>query len=349
MAKKRTESLYRLAAGLLGGWFFLKYGLPVLIPFLLAAALALAAEPLVSVLDRRLRLPRFLAAGIGVTAVFVILLTVLIMLLALLLRQAGNLSRVMPDLVASTQHGLNSLEGWLLELSHRTPAGVRPVLEGAVTNLFSGSGATMDRFTDGLIGLAGGVLGWLTDSALTFATGVLAAFMISARLPAIKSWLRQRLPRVWQEKYLPALRGLKDTLLGWLSAQLKLSGITLLLLLAGFWILRIPYGVVWAGVVALVDAIPVLGTGTVLIPWSLICMLQGETARGAGLLGLYAVVWLVRSILEPRLLGKELGLDPLVTLVAIYAGYKLMGLLGMILFPLLAVAVLRLLRSVDAQ
>ena len=86
-----------------------------------------------------------------------------------------------------------------------------------------------------------------------------------------------------------------------------------------------------------------------MIPWSVICLLQGETARGAGLLGLYAVVWLIRSVLEPRLLGKELGLDPLVTLLAMYAGYKLFGFLGMILSPLLAVAAVRLLKAGEAK
>ena len=349
MSKKPISRIYLLAAGLLGGWFFLRWGLPVLLPFLLGAALALAAEPLVGLLDRRLKLPRFLAAGIGVTAIFVLLISLLVMLIALLIREAGQLARIMPTLVDSTRQGLGSLEHWLLELANNAPEGVRTVLTGSVVTLFSGSGAAMDQFTQKLLGFAAGLLGWVTDSALTFATGVLAAFMISAKLPHIKSWVSNRLPQIWRERYLPALKGLKDTLIGWLTAQLKLSGITLILLFIGFWALRIPYAPVWAVGVALVDAFPILGTGTMLIPWSIICLLQGETARGAGLLGLYAVVWLVRSILEPRLLGKELGLDPLVTLLAMYAGYRLFGFLGMILSPLLAVAVVRVLRIADTQ
>lgn len=347
MPKKPVSRYFQIAAGLLGGWVFLRYGLPVLLPFLLGAALALAAEPLVGLLDRRLRLPRFAAAGVGVTTVFVLLIALLVMLVALVIREAGQLARIMPDIVDSAQRGLGSLESWLLEMAQKAPEGVQPVLEGSVVNLFSGSGATMDRFAEKLLGIAAGLLGWITNSALTFATAVLAAFMISAKLPRIKSWAGSRLPGAWRERYLPALKGLKDALTGWLTAQLKLSGITLGLLLIGFWALRIPYAPVWAIAVSLVDAFPVLGTGTVLIPWSVICLLQGETARGAGLLGLYVVAWLVRSILEPRLLGKELGLDPLVTLLAMYAGYKLFGLLGMILSPLLAVAAVRLFKSAD--
>lgn len=348
MSKKPASRLFFIAGGLIGGWIFIRYGLPVLLPFLLGAALALAAEPLVGLLNRRLRLPRFLAAGIGVTAVFVLLIALLVMLIALLIREAGHLAQIMPDLVESAQRGLGSLESWLLKMAGNAPEGVRPVLEGSVVNLFSGSGATMDRFTEQLLGFAAQLVGWVTNSALTIATGVLAAFMVSAKLPRIKGWIRARVPRVWQERYLPALKGLRDALVGWLTAQLKLSGITLVLLSIGFWALRIPYAPVWAVGVALVDAIPVLGTGTVLIPWSVICLLQKQTARGAGLLGLYAVVWLVRSILEPRLLGKELGLDPLVTLVAMYAGYQFLGLPGMILSPVLAVAAVRLLKAAEA-
>lgn len=349
MAKKRIKYIYLTAGGVLGGWIFLRYGIPILLPFLLGAALALAAEPLVGLLDRRLRLPRFAAAGIGVTAVFLLLIALLVMLAALVIREAGQLAKVMPDLAESIRQGLDSLEGWLLGMSEKAPEGVRPVLKGSVVRLFSGSDATMDRFAERLLGVAAEVLSWVTSGALTFATAVLAAFMISAKLPKICLWLRDRIPDVWRQQYLPAVRGLKNALIGWLTAQLKLSGITLVLLLAGFWMLQIPHAPVWAVGVALVDAFPVLGTGTVLIPWSVVCLLQGETVRGAGLLGLYAVAWLVRSVMEPRLLGKELGLDPLVTLIAMYAGYKLLGFAGMILSPLLAVAVVRLMRTAEGK
>ena len=108
----------------------------------------------------------------------------------------------------------------------------------------------------------------------------------------------------------------------------------------GFLLLRIPYAPVWAALTALVDAIPILGTGTVLLPWALICFLQGETVRALGLLGTYAVAMLSRSILEPRLVGKQLGLDPLVTLAALYTGFRIWGIAGMILSPVICVAVL---------
>ena len=98
----------------------------------------------------------------------------------------------------------------------------------------------------------------------------------------------------------------------------------------------------WASVICLVDALPVLGTGTVLLPWSLVCLLQGDTARAIGLASVYAVTALTRSMLEPKFLGRHLGLDPLATLIALYAGFRLWGIGGMILAPILTVITIRI-------
>jgi predicted PurR-regulated permease PerM len=101
--------------------------------------------------------------------------------------------------------------------------------------------------------------------------------------------------------------------------------------------------------VSLVDAFPILGTGTVLLPWALISALQGQTVRGIGLLSVYAAISLTRSVLEPKLLGNHLGLDPLATLVALYAGFRLWGFGGMLLAPLLAVVVTQLIQEPKVQ
>ena len=113
----------------------------------------------------------------------------------------------------------------------------------------------------------------------------------------------------------------------------------------GLFLLRIPYAPIWGLLIAFVDAIPILGTGTVLLPWSLISLLQGQPAKAVGLLGIYVIALLSRSILEPKLVGKHLGLDPLVTLAALYAGFQLWGIPGMILSPMLCVVLLELVRA----
>ena len=142
--------------------------------------------------------------------------------------------------------------------------------------------------------------------------------------------------------WLDSLKSLKSVLLGWLKAQLKLSGVTFGILCVSFLLMRIPYGLLWAFLIALVDAFPILGTGAALVPWSLLAFAQGNTLRAFGLLGAYGTVTVTRTVLEPRLVGRQLGLDPLVTLVCLYAGFRLWGILGMVLAPMLAVTLVQL-------
>lgn len=317
-----------------------RYLLPLALPFLLGAGLALAAEPLVAPLSRRL--PRAAAAGIGVTITFAILTLLILFLCSLVIRELGLLADVLPELLEAAKGGMESLEIFLTDLVARSPETVRPLLIEQVEELFSGGSALLDRLTGWLLSLASHVLSGLPDSALGFGTGLIASFMISAKLPQWRDWLRSRLPGEKLRPFLDTATGLKTAVFGWLKAQAKLSGVTWAVVTAGFFLLGISYAPLWAVAVALVDAFPVLGTGTVLVPWSLVSFLQADTARAFGLLGLYGAVTLVRSLLEPRLVGRQLGLDPLVTLIALYAGYRLWGLMGMILSPILAVTATQL-------
>lgn len=336
---RKTSTVLLLFGAL---WLSVRYLLPILLPFLLAGLLALAADPLVRFLNGRLRLPRAAASGIGVLIALLLAVLLVLSLCALLLRQLGSLSGVLPDLGQTAQAGMESLEGFLLDLAHRTPDAVSPILTHGVESFFSDGTQVLDQITARVLSLASGVLTRIPDSALGFGTWILASFMISAKLPNIRQWMAQKLPGSWKENYLPAMKRLKNNLSGWLLAQLKLTGVTFVILTLGFLALRVHHAFLWAALISMVDALPVLGTGTVLIPWSLVCFLQGEHMQAVGLLGVYGAAALVRSILEPKLIGKQLGLDPLVTLLAMYAGYRLWGIAGMLFSPLLAVTVTQL-------
>jgi len=100
-------------------------------------------------------------------------------------------------------------------------------------------------------------------------------------------------------------------------------------------VLRVNNSIPIALGIAIFDALPVLGTGGIMVPWIAIALLNGKIPLAVGLAILYAIVLVVRNIIEPRIVGNQLGLHPLVTLSAIYAGFKLMGVMGMILFPIM--------------
>ena len=332
-----------VAGVVLAIWLVLRYLLPLTTPFLLGAILALLAEPLVRVFQRRLHLSRGLSSGIGVSITLLLTVLIVITACAFLLRELGELAGVLPDLEDTAANGIASLEGYFLSLAANTPDNVSTLLTRGVENLFSGSSRVLDQISSRLLDLASNILKGLPDSALGLGTWILASFMTSVRLPQIKAFLKNQLPGRWRETYLPALQQLRHTLSGWLIAQLKLAGITFTILTLGFLVLQIPYAPLWAALISLADALPVLGTGTILVPWSLVCFLQGDTLQAVGLLGIYATAALMRSILEPKLIGKQLGLDPLITLMALYAGYHLWGIFGMLLAPLLAVILTQLL------
>lgn len=348
-----SKTIYQKAA--LTGLFFLavwlgfRYFLPLFFPFLLGAGLALGADPLVRFIQDKLKLPRWAATGIAVTVALCLLLAVMVLLAGLLIRELGALSGILPDLTEAVRSGLVLLEDWLLGLADRAPDALRLTLIRGISDLFSGGSALLDRLTQWLVGFASGMLGLIPDGILGLGTTILSSYMISARLPALRQRLRLALQQPRAEKILSALSGLKQAVLGWLKAQLRLSGVTFLISLAGLLLLSVSYAPLWALVIAAVDAVPMLGTGTVLLPWAMVCLLQGRRILALGLAGLYLAAMLTRTALEPRLVGKHLGLDPLMTLAALYVGYRLWGIGGMILSPLLAVTVSQLLRSVRTE
>lgn len=342
MPSRSTHKYLFAAAALLIFWLGIRYILPLIMPFLLASALALIAEPLVRVFQQRLHLSRNVSSGIGISICLLLTVLLLISLCAFLLKELGELAGILPDLEETAADGIASLEGFFVSLANKAPSNVSSVVTRSVENLFSGSSQVLDQVTGKLLNVASGILKALPDSALGLGTWVLASFMTSAKLPQIKTFFRRRLPDRWRQEYLPALKKLRHSLGGWLTAQLKLTGITFCVLTLGFILLQISYAPLWAALISLVDALPILGTGTVLLPWSLVCFLQGDSLQAVGLLGTYAAAALLRSILEPKLVGRQLGLDPLVTLMALYAGYRIWGILGMLVAPLLAVTLTQL-------
>ena len=180
------------------------------------------------------------------------------------------------------------------------------------------------------------MIGRLPDAVLFTVTAVLSSFMLSGELPAIRTWLQKLARPEWLEN-LQRLGGhVRTTLGGWLRAQLKLMGITFLILNVGLLVLRVRYPLLAALVITVVDALPVFGTGTILIPWALVLFLRGQTKTGVGLVVLYGAAALSRQALEPRLVGKQVGLNPVLTLLALYTGYRLLGVGGMIVFPITA-------------
>ncbi len=327
-----------LLAGLALLWLGVKFVLPVAMPFLLGAGLAVVSEPLVRRVS--IRLPRSVSAGFGVTVMLIFVAVIVYFVGAVAVGQLKKLAVAVPDLQNTANQATQLVQDYLITLSERTPEGVRPMLQQMTLDFFDDGSGILNRLAENVPNMIGTTLSHVGDGAIGVGTGVLSAFLISARLPTLKEKIQTS---QWFAKAYPAWQSVKRGLGGWIKAQFKLFAVTFGILLVGFWALRIPHTLLWAGLVALVDAVPILGTGTVLLPWSLVCFLQKNTLQGVGLLCIYGCAFLARTVLEPRLVGRQLGLDPLLTLGGLYLGYRFWGILGMLFAPILLSAVVSLL------
>lgn len=332
----RTNRWLWIGVGFLGAWLFARYLLPLLVPFGCGLLLALAAEPAVKAGTKILKLPRWAASGLGVTFTLTFLTVLVGILGAALVRELGVLAGKLPEVAETARQSVDTLHNFLENAASHAPAGVRNLAERSVDRLFSP--VVVEQVSGRVPGVITGFLGKIPKGFLTVGTGILSGFLISVRLPRLKKALRQHLPG--QVRILSALKQIRAALSGWMKAQLKLMAITFAILLAGFLLLRIPNAVLWAVIVAVVDAVPILGTGTVLVPWALVSLLQGRQLLTIGLLVIYGCTFITRTALEPKFVGKGLNMDPLLTLLFLYIGFQFWGILGLIFTPIVASALL---------
>lgn len=198
---------------------------------------------------------------------------------------------------------------------------------------------TLTRLSSRIPELIASIIRAIPSTAIFLLTFLLSAFYLCADLSGIKNSLLRLFPMRWQERVEQGTHRLRELGGNYLRAYFLLFLMTFVELLLGFTFLRLPYIVLPALLIALVDILPVLGVGTVLVPWGLIELLKGNGGRGGGLLALCAVVLLIRQLLEPRIVGKSIGLHPLATLFSAYAGLQVFGLAGMLLGPAVALLI----------
>lgn len=312
----------------------LRYALPFFLPVLLGLLTALLLSPLVTRLQEKLSLSRSVATLVTLSGLLLALLIFLFLAGRFLIREAGKITALLPELLSSLNGVITTFAEKLSALSAPLPAGVSEAVTSWTEELLTSGGALTTGLSERLFSAVSGFLGRLPDHLLFFITLLLAVFFATAELPRLKELLILHLP---EELLRPCRRFLssgKLVLSGWFRAQIRLMGITFLVLFAGFLILRTDYPLILALGIALMDALPLLGTGIVLLPWGLFSMISGNLYSGIGLIVLYGVAALVRNVLEPKFLGDSVGISPLLSLMSIYAGYRFSGFWGMILLPI---------------
>lgn len=315
----------------------LPFLLPLALPFLIGLCVALLAEPLVRALQDKAKLPRWLSSILCVGGILALFGTVLYFLLRVLFGELTEFSRQMPELLLQLEAPIRQIRLWLERLVSRLPMRTAQALNRQITELFSGSSYLMQTLSRRLVALVSGVLSKMPGALIGTVTTLLAAFFTSSSLPDLKIYLEKKMTEARHGKFKTFSCRIKKTLGCWLLAQLELTGISCAVLCVGLAILRVDFWLLFGVLIALIDALPVLGAGVVLIPWALLSFLQADSALGIGLLILCGCVTVLRSALEPKLIGQKFGLHPLISLAAFYVGWRVMGTAGMILFPIATV------------
>ena len=349
---QRTASmLFCAAVGLLALWLTFRFALGIIAPFLLAYLLSRAVRPLSERLTKRTRLPKSVAA-----AGLVILTVGLVSALTVggVRRGIREVSRLAEGLTADTE-GLTAAVEAVLSRVQSLSAHIPFLRRFEDAPFYADLCASVDRMVEtGVARLTEAMTARLPDAAMTVAGFVPAAFIfITVTLLAcyyftaddgrlgrgVTAFLSRLTPPPLRDRLPPIGRRLRRLGRQYLRACLLLGLLTFCLSFIGLAILRIPYAFILALLLATVDLLPLLGTGIILIPWAVICLLLGQVKLGIGLLALYTVSTLTRQILEPKLIGDGLGLHPLLSLFSMYAGLRLLGVWGMILAPLVTAGV----------
>lgn len=189
----------------------------------------------------------------------------------------------------------------------------------------------------------------LPQAVLATVLYLFSLFYIAADYEKIHAVIRKLIP---QSLKAPLSR-LKHSTLSLLCHTLKAYGvlflITFFILSLAFFLMKIDYPLWWALLAAGLDALPAIGIGMILIPWGCGLLVSGHTATGVAMLALYAVMTVLRQALEPRILGRELGVPPLLSLLSLYLGFRLFGGWGLLLSPLLSVLFTRLFHYITAE
>lgn len=247
---------------------------------------------------------------------------------------------------------ISELKDTLINYTSTLNGGLRTVAQKAINALYDYA-SNSEKLTS----LATGVAGSAWDMAknvpsflLASLIAVIACFFANASWDRVKDFFMAQLGPKHQELARSTKVAFRDSIGHLLTAYIKIIGVTFAEVLVGFYILKV-VGVYTGGfiplialIIAIVDILPVLGTGTIMVPWMIYNVIMSNYWFAAGQLALYLIICIVRQYIEPKFVGKSIGLNPLVTLMAMYIGLKVFGAIGMFLLPV-AIIVLKALQD----
>lgn len=313
-------------------WEIINFLIPLVLPFLLGLVIAAAINPGVDWCQHHLRLPR----GTAVTGVMAGFLAIAIGLLTVLVSQLvvelSDLSRNLPVYADFLKELLTQVQE--LYLGIELPDVASGAFENAIDALVRLAGEAVSQALTWMVDLVRG----LPTFFLVLLVTIMTTFFFSRDYQVFGRSLQRMLPPRWRERATHLGRGLNISFLSYLRAEALLISITGAQTLVGLVFLGVDYAVTLSVLSAILDLLPVVGPGTIFVPWAVIEFLLGNYIFGLALAVLYAIITVVRQLLEPRVLASQVGLHPLTVLAALYVGLRTIGPWGIIIGPLIVIA-----------
>ena len=313
-------------------------------PFVASWILAMLATPLCNFLEKHIRLKKQWASAFIIIFVLLILAGIGYLLITKLGRETISFLSDAPVYYSYFQNTIEMLSARLNDVLAPISGDFGNQIETAFNDLLLQAGTTINNFAPKGVEFMGSAAANITNGLVGTLVMILAAYFFIAKREKISVQLLRMVPSDKQEHVRKIRDRLMSALGGFLLAQFKIMFIIFLILLAGLLILRNPYALFLALLIAFLDLLPILGTGTVLIPWAVIVFFSGHFRQGIILLIIYVICLLTRQILQPKIIGDSIGMGTLSTLFLIYTGFKLQGVQGMILALLLGTIVITLYR-----
>ena len=300
-------------------------------PFVVGWILALLANPLVRFLEQRVKLVRRHGSMLIIIAALAIVIGLFYGAGLLVYREMGSFLADAPEIYQSVIAEIeNALQNGR-KLAEYFPQNLQPPLLAFSDNLDGLFGKLVSRAAEPTVQIAGHVAKSIPNLLVNMVIIILSSYLFLADRESIMRWLKEHLP-AFVFRYIEYMkRDAKGLIGGYFLAQFRIMCVVALILAAGFLVLGVRYGVLLAFLTAILDFLPIFGTGTVLFPWAVVKLFAGEYAYATGLILLYILTQVVRQIIQPKIVGESMGLPPLMTLFLLYLGFKLRGLTGMIL------------------
>ena len=300
-------------------------------PFVVGWILALLANPLVRFLERRVKLVRRHGSMLIIIAALAIVIGLFYGAGLLVYREMGSFLADAPEIYQSVIAEIGDALQNGRKLAEYFPQNLQPPLLAFSDNLDGLFGKLVSRAAEPTVQIAGHVAKSIPNLLVNMVIIILSSYLFLADRESIMRWLKEHLP-AFVFRYIEYMkRDAKGLIGGYFLAQFRIMCVVALILAAGFLVLGVRYGVLLAFLTAILDFLPIFGTGTVLFPWAVVKLFAGEYAYATGLILLYILTQVVRQIIQPKIVGESMGLPPLMTLFLLYLGFKLRGLTGMIL------------------